>query len=96
MEKVFKIIGYPNVYINPRLGRINLAGSFSNEEALEWYKDENFPYIKPLPGAEKLLAKEKVDMILRLLEKADSPEEIEILKASKPESKKIQELLPHL
>ncbi|TSE03385.1 hypothetical protein [Aquimarina algiphila] len=88
----FEVVGAPKIYINPRLGKIDLTKPFTNEQALEWYKDINFPYIKPISGAEAVLSKEKVDTILKLIKKATSPEEIEILKASKPDSKRIKEL----
>ncbi|KZS41899.1 hypothetical protein AWE51_00185 [Aquimarina aggregata] len=88
----FKVVGIPHVYINPRLGRIDLTKPFTDEQALLWYKDINFPYIKPIPGAEELLSKEKVETIIKLIHKANSPEEISILKAAKPDSKKIKEL----
>ncbi|WP_281991245.1 hypothetical protein [Aquimarina aggregata] len=88
----FKVVGTPKIYINPRLGKIDLTKPFTDEQALLWYKDINFPYIKPIPGAEELLSKEKVETIIKLIHKAHSPEEIAVLKASKPDSKKIKEL----
>ena len=92
MAKYFKVVGTPRVYINPRLGRVDLTKDFTDAQALEWYKDKNFPYIKPISGAEELLGKEKVETIKELLERASTKEELEILKASKPESKKIKDL----
>ncbi len=91
-NRFFKVVGAPKTYINPRLGRVDLTKPFTNTQALEWYKDKNFPYIKPISGAEEILSKEKVETIKMLMEKATSKEEIEILKASKPDSKKIKEL----
>lgn len=88
----FEVVGTPKIYINPRLGRIDLTKPFTDEQALLWYKDINFPYIQPIPGAEELISKEKVETIIKLIHKAHSPEEIAILKAAKPDSKKIKEL----
>ena len=87
----FEIVGDPKTYINPRLGKVDLTKPFTNTQAMEWYKDINFPYIKPIEGAEELFSKEKVDTILMLLKKAKTKKEFEILKASKPESKKVLE-----
>ncbi|CAL2105492.1 conserved hypothetical protein [Tenacibaculum sp. 190524A02b] len=90
--KYFEVLGLPRVYISPRLGRIDLRLSFSNEKALECYKDINFPYLALKEGAEELLKKEKVETILFLINKATRKKDLEILTKSKPESKKVKEL----
>lgn len=89
--KYFEVLGLPRVYISPRLGRVDLRLSFSEEKAIACYKDKNFPYIGLKEGAEILFAKEKVDTILFLISKATRSIDVEILALAKPESKKVIE-----
>lgn len=91
--KHFEVIGHPRVYVTPRLGIVDLRLSFSEEKAIKCYKDINFPYLKLKDGAEELFKNEKVDTILSLIEKATIITDVEILGKSKPESKKVQELI---
>lgn len=88
--KYFEVLGLPRVYISPRLGRVDLRLSFSEENAIACYKDKNFPYIGLKEGAEVLFAKEKVETILFLIGKARI-EDVAILGQAKPESKKVKE-----
>jgi hypothetical protein len=87
----FEVIGIPRTYINPRLGLIDLRLGFSDEKALECYKDKNFPYLQLKKGAEELFKNEKVDTILYLIGKTTITSDVEILSKSKPESKKVQQ-----
>lgn len=88
--KYFEVLGLPRVYISPRLGRVDLRLAFSEEKAMECYKDKNFPYIGLKEGAEVLFTKEKVETILFLISKARI-EDVAILGQAKPESKKVKE-----
>lgn len=89
--KYFEVLGLPRVYINPRLGRIDLRLSFPQEKALECYKDINFPYLGLKEGAEELFKNEKVETLLFLIEKATRKIDVKILEKAKPESKKVKQ-----
>lgn len=89
--KYFEVLGLPRVYINPRLGHVDLRLSFSQEKALECYKDINFPYLGLKEGAETLFKNEKVETILFLISKAPRLVDVEILSKVKPESKKVKQ-----
>jgi hypothetical protein len=89
--KYFEVLGLPRVFLNPRLGRIDLRLSFPEDKAVICYKDINFPYLGLKEGAEIIFKNEKVDTILFLIAKATRTIDVEILSKAKPESKKVKE-----
>lgn len=89
---VFEVVGAKRLYLSPRLGKINLSKPFTNNQALRWYKDKNFPYIRPVSGAEQLLASEDEETLKFLLNKAKTKQEINILlKATQQKEKSKKE-----
>ena len=92
MKKFFEIVNLaiPCSFILNGGARFDLRTGIPNN-ALEVYKG-GFQYLGLKSGAEELFKKEKVEVLLQLIENARRIEDVAILALAKPDNKKVQEV----
>ena len=81
----------PGIYHIPNFGKLDTRNEISTSKCLELYENNNFPFIKITEDVIAFLKKEKLSdkRLIKLIEQAQSSEEILILMQVKT-SKKIK------